>query len=244
MIFYIIIAILIICLLILAYYSYSCFFPSTEQRRWPQMSLPKHTEFITFVADAHLDPGTWIKFNMPTPGFKSMFKSKEELEKVKRESINYFKTQFGLSESFINTLMREIRINDDAGYKAQHISSKPDKQMKVIDGGFAMYVPPGTTLYGRYGGKKGVTLTQPAVLAYGWYLVGDLHKIVYKSQCPLQWYITYDAQYNPIDCDIEIVESKISDMIGLKGKAVGLYRNMKLSNGKEYVSIRNVLSLD
>lgn len=241
---FIIIVILILALVGIVYYSYSCFFPSMNQRIWPITKLPKHTEFITFVADSMLEPGILFQFNMPTEGFQSIFKSDDEKEKMKQDAINYFKEQFGLSETFITTLMREIRVNDAGGYKAESVKSNPNLNgTHVIDGGYAAYIPPGTTLYGRYGGKTGVKINISGVLAYGYYIIND-YKILYKSPCPLQSFKTYDADYNPIDCDVEVVSGTNTDLIGLKGKAIGVMRTAKLNNGKDHITIRNVLSLD
>jgi hypothetical protein len=182
---------------------------------------------------------------MPTEGFKTIFESDEEKEKMRLEATNYFKEQFGLSETFITTLMRELRVNDAGNYKAQSIKSNPNLNgTPVVDGGYAAYVPPGTMLYGRYGGKAGIKINKSGVLAYGYYIINGNYKIVYKSPCPLQSFKTYDADYNPIDCDVEVVASPKADLVGLKGKAIGVMRTAKLGGGKNHITIRNVLSLD
>ena len=70
-----------------------------------------------------------------------------------------------------------------------------------------------------------------------------LTKILYSAPCPLQSVWRYDAQYMPIDCDVEILSDPDEKMIGLKGKAQGIHRNINISGPKKnHILIKNVMT--
>ncbi len=242
---YIYLTIIVILLLVVIYFGYLLYkgsFPTMDQRVWPVPKKLSDKELILLTAESVMDGNKLFLAERKMGEDLSIFKDDKELDAFKQESIKYFKRQFGLSDTFINMFLFELRVNDKAGYNAYYSKSEGTIQTPIIDGGFIVFVPKGTTLHGLYGGTNGVTIGRPATLAFGYYIIGDKYKIKYYSPCPLQIMMTYDANYGPVDCDVEILESPNKATIGLKGKAIGIYKNIKLSNGLNGISIRNVLT--
>ncbi len=244
MILYIIIAVLVIVMLCSVYLLYKANFGTTSGKRiWPvpNPEIPEKKEVILFTADAVMDSNNLFMTKSTHDDFKTIFESDEEKEMLKKEAIEYFKKQYGMSDTFLNVAMLELRVNDKGGYNASCMKSNPGFASPVVDGGYIVFVPAGKMLHGRYGGNSGVSVNKPTTLAYGFYKMGGSYVIKYMSPCPLQVFTTYDGNYSPIDCDVEIIKSKDPKTVGLKGKAQGVYRNFKLSNGLNQVTIRNVL---
>ncbi len=236
--------VIILLLLIFGWLVWGCYFPSIAQRKWPVPKIEPNKEFIVFLQDKIMDSGKQFLINLPTvTDFPSVFSTKER-EIVRQEAHEFFQKQFGLSNAFLKVFMYEITINPDAGYNVYHVQSNPGQKYKLIDGGFTAYIPAHKKLYGRYGGKSGVAGTIQGVLAYGYYIWGnDEYRVRYKGMCPLSTMVTYDGNYTFIDCDVEIVKAPNPSLVGLKGKAIGIYKVNKLSNGLDHLVIRNVLTI-
>ncbi len=237
--------ILLIISLVLLWFLYKAYFPTPTQRIWPASVArkPGNKEFITLLADQMMDDNKLFLIRYPTTkNFPSIFATEAERNAVEKSARDYFKKQFGLSDTYLNTFMFEIRVSEESGYHANHVKNQPGKQYPLIDGGFTVFIPPGKRLYGRYGGKTGVSSSIKGILAYGYYILGDDYKIRYVSACPLQQLQTFDGNYNFIDCDVKIEDATDKGLVGLMGKAQGMYKNWKLDNGLNYISIRNVLT--
>ncbi len=226
----------VIVIIVLAYFLYTCHFGATSgQRVFPTPTTLEHQLMLVFVADAVMDADKLFLTKKLSGGdFISMFNT-QELETVKENSTKFFKEYFGLSDAYLNLAMSELRVNPKGNYRT------PDGN-SVVDGGFVVPVPKGMKLYGLYGGKNGVASDRAGVLAYGHYKIQDGYNIIYKSTCPLVSFSTFDGNYNPIDCYVEIIQSPNPREIGMKGKAIGVYKNTKVNNELNHIVIRNVLT--
>ena len=232
-------------LLWLIYMLYQCYFGGIgKQSIWPNPKMPKAEEFISFMADQVMDADKMFIIKMPgTKNFKSVFDNVNEQKEAERLATNFFKKQFGLSDAYLNVFMKELRVNDEAGYHANYIKSMPERKIPLVDGGYAVYVLPNKKLYGQYGGRVGVSSQKSGILAFGYYKMANMYKIRYWSMCPLTTYMTYDGNYTIVDCDIEIEDAPNRSLVGLKGKAQGIYRTTKL-NRLNHLTIRNVLTFN
>lgn len=242
----------LIIILLLTYLVYKNHFAGEDkQRLWTIPNLPSNKEFQVFTTDAIGDRSEmFIIGKQGNDKFKSIYDSPTEDQKVKGDALNFFKKQFGLSDTFLSTFMYPITVNPNIGYHLRYSQTVPGYQGKIKDGGYTCFVPKGHTMFGSYGGSGGVTLDRPGILAYGHYIVGDKFRIRYWSMCPLKTYTSFDADYTPLDYDIEIERAPEGNLIGLKGKAQGLYTKMRLIPDqtqplkKDHLTIRNVLTFN
>lgn len=227
----------------LVYYLYKCHTGGMEnQRKWPTPNITKSKKTILLSADSILEPGTTFIMKKTLPANLSIFKSSGQKEITKNNAIKFFKEHFGLSDLYLGVAMVELRVNDKLNYHAKLISDERSPT-GIIDGGYAVVVPKGKKLHGKYGGKNGVSSHLPGILAYGNYVFNDgSYVIEYTSTCPMTKFQTYDGDYTPIDCDIKILDAKNKSLIGLKGKAKGLFQVNNLKDGGAYNIIRNVLN--
>ncbi len=233
--------VLIIFIIILAYLLYSCHTSTIgRQRLWPVPKIQSPKEMIVYLADQIMDSGKLFLIKTPGTTIPSIFKTPQELNRVKQDAFNYFQKQFGLSNTFLNNLMFEITVNPEGNYHVEYMSNQSNQKLSITDGGFTAYIPKGMTLYGNYGGKTGVASNLPGVLAFGYYIFGN-NKVKYYGLCPLSTLETYDGNYTFVDCEVEVEEGALK---GMKGKAQGIYINKKLTNGKNHIAIRNVLTLN
>jgi hypothetical protein len=244
---YMLITIVIVVLAYLLYQSY--FSGESRQRLYAKPQLPSGKEFQVFTMDAIGDRSEMFIIGIPqNTNFKSIYSSKDEEQKVKKEAHQFFKTHFGLSDSFLLTYMYPIVINSKLGYHLQYSQSVPGYQGKIQDGGYTCYVPKGQKMYGQYGGSIGVAFDRDAILIYGHYLVGDKYRIRYWSSSPIKTYKSFDGDYTPVDCDVEIEHAPEARLIGLKGKSHGIYIKKRLVPDqkkpmeKDHIIIRNVLT--
>lgn len=241
----------------------SCNFGIMKQRVWPVPTLKPYKEQFNFIADSILGKDTPEFIFEMFPG-KSDFKSPssadtpwvglfsdEEDAIMKKEAIKFFKSQYGVSDTYLKIFMKRFKQNTLAGYQASYLSSAPHLQnVPVLDGGYLLYFVPGVRLHGKYGGKSGYTVQKPGFAPYGYYVLNDnlgntLYKIEYKAICPLVTVNTYDGHYTVIDCDVKILEAPTNEsLVGLTGKAQGMQKKFKLSNGKDHIVIRNLLVFD
>jgi hypothetical protein len=179
--------------------------------------------------------------------FAHVFDSEEERELVRKEARAYFKKQYGMSDWYLDLAMVEVTVNPKIGYRAYYDQDTKKFNQRMEDGGFVVYVPPSFMLKGRYGGENGVMVTQTGLIPYGHYRILDnnnkvQYKIIYSAPCPLQSIDRYDATYMPIDCDVEIIQAPNEELVGLKGKAQGIHRDIKISGRKKnHITIRNVM---
>jgi hypothetical protein len=250
---YYIIAIILVIFLIYWYYS-----PNTNQRIFPDRLVPEnpinlYPQMIVATSDIKYPSDKMFlirgyNYDSDYKSFPHIFKNEEERKKIKNEAKQYFKKQFGLSDFFLDSFMLELTVNPEINYRAYYLQNTNSLNNKMTDGGFIVYVPPYTKLYGRYGGKNGVSSSKQSTLAYGHYKITDnssnsIMTIRYESQCPLQTFSTYDADYSPVDCDIQIINSQNKAEIGLNGKAQGIHRNMMIKNPKKnHILIKNVMT--
>lgn len=237
---YLIITLVIVGLVYLLYQNY--FGGETRQKLYIKPQLPSGKEFQVFTVDV-----VGNRTEMFVIG-KTIYSSKEEEQKIKKEAYQYFKSQFGLSDSFLTTYMYPVLVNPQLGYHLQYSQSVPGYQGKIQDGGYTCYVPKGQKMYGQYGGSSGVGLDRDSVLTYGHYLVGNKYRIRYWSSLPIRTYSSFDGDYTPVDCDVEIEHAPEARLIGLKGKSQGIYIKRKLVPNptkpmeKDHLTIRNVLT--
>jgi len=236
---YFIIAIII---LILAYQAYQSYYLNiSQQRLWKKSQLPSGRELQVYVADVFGHRNDMFIIG------KTIYDKNEDI-KVKKDAILFFKNQFGVNDNFLLTYMYPVQVNPNIGYHLQYSQSSPGYNGKIRDGGYTCFVPKGYRLYGNYGGNSGIVIDKDCSLVYGHYLIGDKYKIRYWSLCPLKTYSTYDGDYTPIDCDVEIEHSPEPNLIGLKGKSHGIYIKMKLIQDQtkpletDHIVIRNVLT--
>jgi len=210
-----------------------------EQRVYPGIRMNKSRDFklsLIAVSDKIIPSKDVFKYNFPLSfGFKTIFKTEEERNKAKEESRKFFQNTFGLSDLHLKLFMWELRVNDSLDYRFVHDNST------LLDGGYICYVPPKTVLRGTYGGVNGVIVNKGGVLAFGYY-VGGGYKIRYWSMCPLVTHKTYDGNYTPIDCDLEIEDALDKKLIGTKGKAQGIYKIINYKGLTNHVTIRNVMT--
>lgn len=253
---YYIITIIIVVLLLISLFSY--FSVTTDRRLWPDKFVKEnptgmYPQVITAISDIKYpsDKMFIIKGynnNDSYTDFPHIFDDNNEREEMRKQAKIFFKKQFGLSDTFLNTFMFELTVNPEINYRAYHNQVDNKYNNKMRDGGFIVFIPPLTRLYGRYGGNNGVVADGSSTLAYGQYKIYDetgnnIYKIIYESQCPLQNFNTYDGVYTPIDCDIKIIKSPRENEIGMKGKAQGINRNFTInSNKKNHILIKNVMT--
>ncbi len=233
--------ILIVIILVLILFLYNCHSATIgSQRLWPVPTIKPPKELIVFLADKVMDASKLFLIKLSGTTIPSIFKNQQEREKVKQDAFNYFQKQFGLSNTFLNTLMFELTVNENANYHVEYISSKPNQKYTLVDGGYTAYIPKGMKLYGNYGGKNGVASNLSGLLAFGYYIFGE-NVIKYYGLCPLTSLETYDGNYTFVDCEVEVESGPLK---GLKGKAQGIYINKKLKNGLNHIVIRNVLTFN
>lgn len=224
-------------LVIIVYFLFS----NSGPRNWSKPDLSKPKFKIVFEADSIVD--NFFNFDSKlfgTDKFKTVYKSNSEREKIRNEAKEFFSKQFGLSDWYLDSLMTEVNVNPKGKYRMSIINgNRVNSPLK--DYGFTCPILPYMKLTGKYGGKLGaINYNGIGTLAYGHYEV-DGFKIKYKSMCPLTSTTTYDGTYTFIDCDVKIIKSPNKKLIGMKGKAEGLYKKFKTSN-KNWINIRNVLN--
>lgn len=233
----------------------SYFFTATiGQRTFPSNMIQENPTgmykyMVTVIADIKFPSEELFLINYDgAQDFSHIFDSEEERKQVKEEAIKYFKTQFGLSDTFLNLAMFELTVNPKVGYRAYYDQDNKQYNNTMKDGGYVIYVPPYKALYGRYGGKNGVSSSDAGTLTYGHYKIFDnsgknITTMIYESPCPLQVASRYDANYTPIDCDVKVIKSNNSDLVGLEGKAQGLHRDIKITGAKKnHIVIKNVMT--
>lgn len=235
---YIVIVILIV--MILNYHYYGPF----EQRRWPVPKIKPTKEFILLFTDKIMDASKLFNIEFKKdPDYVDIFDSEEERASAKDEAIRFFKKQYGFSDLYLKLFLKRVMVNDESEYNVNYIKDKRFLGAQIRDGGYVVLVPPYTKITGRYGGKNGVVSSKMAIIPFGYYKFGknNEYQIKYFAMCPLTFFRTYDGQYSIIDCDIEMTQAPDQKLIGLKGKAQGMYKKMKVKNGLDRVVIRNVL---
>lgn len=237
---YLVITVIIIVLVYLLHQNY--FGGDTRQKLYPRPQLPSGKEVQVLTANTIGDRTQMFLIG------KSPYASNQEMEKIKNQARAYFKSQFGLSDSFLNTYMYSVLVNPNLGYHLQYSQSVPGYQGKIQDGGFTCYLPKGQKLYGNYGGSSGISCDKDSLLTYGHHLIGDKYRIRYWSSSPVKTYSSFDGDYTPIDCDLEIEHAPESRLIGLKGKSEGIYIKKRLIPDstkpmeKDHLIIRNILN--
>ena len=237
---------LVLIFLIIMYYAYNYITTCVgcDERIYPNVRMNKNPlfkEFIVATADKMIDSSNIFQYKHPfNTKFKSIFSDKEK-PKVKSAAKNFFKTAFGISDAYMNLFMYELRVNDELDYKAYYTQSSRKKAVPILDGGYVCFILPKTTVYGTYGGKDGVLVPQGSVIVYGYYIF-EGYKIRYWSMCPLSPVKRYDATYTPIDCDLLIEKAPNKNLIGLKGKAQGLYKVINVRGLTHHATVRNVMT--
>ena len=228
-----VIVILVLLISCLAYFLYSCHLGGTSGQRissiMPNLDPPK--KMFVFIANAVMDSKQLFMTKKMSPNFSSVFASKQEADTVEKEARAFFKSHYGLSDAYLNLAMSELKVNPVAGYTDQESGEI------VRDGGFVVMALKGKTLYGKYGGAKGVTSNKMLMLPYGYYMFGN-NRIRYKGIYPMVTFSTYDGNVSGIDCKIE------DDATGQTGMAQGVFFTKKLANGKDHILIKNVLTLN
>ncbi len=212
------------------------------ERIYDFISLPKngqYREIIVTTIDVIFDSNQIFTFNLPFSKFKSVF---SETEYVKKESRQFFKETFGFTDKFLKLFMFEFKVNDDIDYRVQYTQSGSVVNQYIKDGGHIVYVPHKTKLHGTYGGKQGIQIEKGGFVMLGYYIIGSEYKIRYTSIYPLITHKTYDGAYTPIECDIEIIESFDKKLIGLKGKAQGIYKVSNYRGISNHILVRNVMT--
>ena len=234
--------VILIIVIILIYLLYKCHFYNIDQRIWYIPKIKKNKEVMLFEANAIMNSNDLFQIHLPGLSPPSIFKNNKDKKDAYIKAKKFYKNQYGLSDSYLNLFMHEVFVNRDADYGVVYMQSKTgNKKIKMKDGGFVVYVPKGKKLYGQYGGKYGVASDRPGSLAFGYYITND-NLINYFGLCPLVNFTTYDGTYTPIDCDVKIIKANNKKLIGLKGKAQGIYIDRKLKNGKNHVIIKNMLT--
>jgi len=217
-----------------------------EERIYPsikQLEGNIFKESIMVVADKTLNSNKMFIFNYPLNlKFETVFKSDEDKAKAKIGARDFFKNNYGLTDSYLNMFMWEYRVNSNINQRAYFIQGSKNKNIKVQDGGYTVYLPIKRRLYGKYGGKEGVLINKSSRLIYGYYIIGDKYKIKYWSQQPQIEHHTYDATYTPIDYELKIEGANNKKLIGLKGKAHGLYKKINIKGLTKHMIIRNVMT--
>ena len=227
-----------------------------DQKTFPQKiieSLPdgKYEQMIIASSDIKFDSSKMFLHNYDyedSNDFSHVFDSEKERKQERENARKYFKKQFGLSDFILDKFMFEITVNPEIKYKAYYEQYTKKYNRKMMDGGYVVHLPPFFMLTGKYGGKRGVLTFKGSTLAYGHYKILDdkdklQYKILYTSSQPLQKDKRRDGDYSPIDYDIEILDAHDKEMIGLKGKAQGINRNVKITGDKKnHILIRNVMS--
>ena len=227
----------IIILLAFMYYQYA--FGYVGSRVWPIPNIQEFKETMLFQADVIMDKSKQFIIGKPNdPNVPSVRND----EQTKQEAIQFFKTQYGLSDLYLSVVLRKVYVNDKTGYNASLFGKTGATKLSIIDGGYLVYLPPGKRLYGKYGGKWGVTVRKSSIIPYGYYKFGD-YLLRYFAVCPMAWTSTYDGEYTIIDCDVEVIESPQNRLNGFKGKAQGMQKKFNLVNGKHHIVIRNVITL-
>jgi hypothetical protein len=223
------------------------------QRTFPNSIIDENSDgmyahMILAISDIKMNSDdTFIINNNGRKNFPHVFDSEEERLSVRQEARAYFKKQYGMSDWYLDLAMVEVTVNPKIRYRAYYDQDTKKFNQRMEDGGFVVYVPPSFVLKGRYGGQDGVMVTQSGLIPYGHYRILDnndkvQYKIVYSAPCPLQDMERYDATYMPIDCDIEIIKAPNDKLVGLKGKAQGIHRDIKISGPKKnHITIRNVM---
>lgn len=224
------------------------------QRTFPNKMIDEnpdgmYKQMILAIADIKFDADKLFLVNYTgDKDFPHIYDSQKEREQNAKLARAYFKKQYGLSDTYMDYAMVELRVNPKIKYRAYFDQEGNTYNYTMKDGGYVVYIPPFFSLGGRYGGKDGVVLHDSGILAHGHYKIYDnenklVHKILYTSPCPLQIISRYDADYTPVDCDVEVLESTNKKLIGLKGKAQGLNRNLKITGPKKnHVLIKNVMT--
>lgn len=229
----------------LMYLILRCQFGLGKQRTWPVPKIVPHREFITFIADKNMTGDLFHTDLSNDPKFKDIFSSDAERALVKKEAIAFFKNQYGFSDWYLNLAMKKIRVNtEESNYRANYIQSDPRNQYQIRDGGYVVILPPGKRLYGRYGGKWGIPVAKQSIIPFGYYIFGNQYRFRYYAICPMASVSTYDGDYTIVDCNIDVVSHPVRNLIGATGKAQGMYRSNKLSDGRTNIVIRNILTLN
>lgn len=224
---------LLVVISLLAYFLYKCHKGATiGQRKMPVPNIQPPTLSMVFTADKVMDADDLFIMKLKLDRNLSVFKTDAERTSFKEKASKFFKEHYGLPSLYP---IMELRVNPKSKYQS--------KGSMLMDGGFATKIPKGMTLHGNFGGKDGVALDVPGILAYGLYRLPNGYVILYKSMCPMVTYSNYMWSVTPIMCDVEILESPNKSEIGKKGKAIGTYFNVPLVNGKNHIVIRNVLTL-
>lgn len=239
----IILAFVIVVLLVILVNSYAGFLSRKRKYNVKTVQPKPHREVISLIVDNVMhkkDMFNTAKTNDKT--FKHIFSSDAEREQLKQEAMTFYKTHYGLPGWYLKLFMRQVNANTHLSkYRVDYLQSDPKFEGIIKDGGYVVMILPGFPIFGKYG--KGIVLKKPVVIPYGYYVFGenDEYKIKYITRRPWASIKTYDGDYTIIDYDLEITAAPKKELVGLKGRANGLYRVFELVNGKQHILIKNIL---
>lgn len=202
---------------------------SSKQKVSEHTDIDQYKKTLSIIADQNLDNKSILLLKRPNNKIPSIFKMKEERNSTKKEAKYFFKKQFGLSDTFLKTLMTEYIVDEQLDQPG-------------IEGGFIATVIKGAKLHGLYGGEDGVVQDQTAVIRYGRYIGADGYKIKYATMAPQITKSTYDGDYTILDYMIEIEGAPDSKVVGNIGRSLGILKVSKTDRGKYRITLRNTMS--